>query len=60
MKNNIDFEKIKNNKNWLRFIHFCQKMKFGVIESLVISDGVPMHAKEAKHNIRFDKDGELE
>lgn len=39
---------------WASFIQYCQTMKFGEIEKLVIQDGLPMVAETTRQKVKFN------
>jgi hypothetical protein len=46
---------VKVHKNWCDFIHYCEKLRYGEIQSLRIQDGIPQIAEVVKKKINFSK-----
>ena len=40
---------------WLAFMRFCEEMKFGEIDRLLIQDGLPVLAETTKKKVKFTK-----
>ncbi len=38
---------------WGEFVHFCQEMGFGEIETLKIQDGLPVLAEVTRKKVKF-------
>lgn len=41
------------SSQWVEFVRFCARLKFGEIERLKIQDGVPVCAEIVKEKVKF-------
>ncbi|MEK7449472.1 MAG: hypothetical protein AAB019_08310 [Planctomycetota bacterium] len=42
------------SSSWLKFIRYCEKIRFGELQKIQIQDGLPVSAEKSTEKIKFN------